>query len=470
MFGVVVGALSMFAAPAAYAATAAQAQANCQLEANSLGYGANCVVWSQAKNQSGGDPNYYGYKVVWPDGSAAGGWYGFSGSPPPNNPCTSLTGYNGDFSYGPGQTLPTSVHQFVNNSNGQSVECTGSMSWSGTPTMDAYGHLHVHGTVTWDPNPGSGSGTAGTSAYLGSDGSAQSPQPSETNGASPQLCGGGSCYDPNSNNFCAVTGGGQVCLSGSAAASASGGCASGGGSTVCAGSPSAPSPIGAQGSTITDPATQIQGSDQYTQQNGSTGALSTVTVNTYSGAGSSISSGATSSSVPATKGGSTSTSSGGSKSPASSSTTGNGDSFNGGGDCNTPPMCTGDAVMCGVAQEQWRTLCSVQTQTKGMMGDPTQQPPTFASDSTKYKQSDVWQQASSSSGNTTGDQANQGTYDQSGFGYSTACPMIDLTVPVGDSSFVIPFSKGCIIGPWIYWTVIAFSLYKAVRITAGSAV
>jgi hypothetical protein len=124
--------------------------------------------------------------------------------------------------------------------------------------------------------------------------------------------------------------------------------------------------------------------------------------------------------------------------------------------------------MCGVAQEAWQTSCNVSIQTTALAGSsPTQQPPTFASDQTKYSLADVTQQASS--GNTTGDQANQGTYDQSGFGYATACPLTDLTVDFTVGSFVIPFSKACIIGPWIYWTVIGFSLFAAARITAGSA-
>lgn len=304
-----------------------------------------------------------------------------------------------------------------------------------------------------------------------SSGQPYSPQPQpaqpddasgNTNQTAPAMCGAGSCYDPNTGNFCALSGSGQVCVPGSAANSPQGGCfsASGGNpATVCAGSPSPPSPVGASGSQITNPATQIQSSDQYTTANPSTGALSTVTVNTYVGAGGIVSSGSTSSSVGA------SNSSPLNSSPASSSSSGNGDGFSGGGDCNTPPVCSGDAVMCGVALQNWRTTCAVDTETKGMMGDPTQQPPTFASDSTKYGHNDVWQQAST--GNTTGDAANAGTYDQSGFGYSTVCPFVDQTMTFMGQSFTYKFSFLCGLNPYMYWVIIGMALVSAVVITAG---
>lgn len=397
------------------------------------------------------------------DGSSAGSWaYTCSdySPPPPSNPCTSLTGYSGDFSYSPGTSLPASVKQFVSDpSSGASVECDGTLTWSGNPTMDAYGHLHVHESVTWNSNPGTGNGAAGTSSYLDSSGSALSPQPTVNQGASPSLCGGGSCYDPNANQFCATSGGSQFCVSGSTAQSSSGGCASSGPSTICAGSPTPPSPVGSSGSQITNPPTQIQSSDQYTQASPTTGALSTVTVNTYAAPGGSVSSGASSTSTKAAN-------SGQSSQPASSSSSGNSSSFSGGGDCNTPPVCQGDAVMCGVAEEQWRTMCALNTQTTALVGsDPTKQPPTFAADSSKYGQSDVWQAAGT--GGTVGDQANAGVYDESGFGYSTECPFKDQTFDVLGGSFVIPFSQGCAIGTTVYWLVVGGALFSAAVITAG---
>lgn len=470
-FGIVVGAVAMFASPSVYAATAAQAQANCQLEANSLGYGANCVVWTQAKNQSGGDPNYYGYKVVWADGSAAGGWYGFTGAPPQPNPCASLAGFSEDFAYGKGQSLPTLPGQIKRevpdgNNDGGFVACYGTFAASGTPTMDAYGWLHVHATLTWSGNAGTSDGaTAGGDSYIGSNGAPMSPAPQTSPGQSPQLCGGGSCYDPNSNQFCGVSGGSQFCLPGNTASSAAGGCVAAGGSMLCGGSPSPPSPLGQSGSTITNPGTQIQSSDQYTQADGSTGALSKVTINTYAGPGATVSSGATSTSTAASNSSQLKTgpASSSTSAPASSSSA-SGDSYGGGTDCNTPPVCRGDAVMCGETLQEWRTMCSAHTDMQGVIGDG-KGPPTFASDSTKYSQSDVWQQQST--GNTTGDAANNGNYDSSGFGYGTTCPLQDLNIPFQNSSFVVPLSEGCVIGPWLRAVIIGFALFSAAVITAG---
>ena len=289
----------------------------------------------------------------------------------------------------------------------------------------------------------------------------------DTNQTAPQMCGGGSCYDPNTGNYYAVSNGKQISVHGDAPTLPPNSCSGDGLAAICAGSPTPPIPNAQIG--ITDPATQIASTDKYTQADPTTGAVSTTTVNVYAGQGGSPTSGA--------PGGSISVGSGSkSSSPASSSSSGSGssDSYGGGGDCNSPPVCQGDAVLCGETLQQWRTMCSAHTDAQKELtawagSDPTQQPPTFASDSTKYSQSDVWQQAGSS-GSTTGDAANQGTYDQSGFGYSTQCPMMDLSVSIASASYVMPFSKICVIGPWIYWTVIGFSLYRAARITAGSAI
>jgi hypothetical protein len=385
------------------------------------------------------------------------------------DPCSNITlPPNGDYS---GPMIQNSYTMTINGtdpSSGASVPCIVNVTVEGTPVQDAYGHWHNMLTFANADAPASvGTGTA-NGTFLGVTGSALTTQPTApTSSAPPVLCGGGSCYDAATNTYTAVTSSGsQITIPAGTADSSGGGCASSGSATMCGGSPTPPSPVGTSGSTITSPATQIQSSDGYTYGNPSTGAVGSATITVYSSGGGTTS-GAPSGSVSATKG-SSSTSSGNSTSPASSSSSGNGDSFNGGGNCNTPPACTGDAVMCGVAQEAWQTSCNVSIQTTALAGSsPTQQPPTFASDQTKYSLADVTQQASS--GNTTGDQANQGTYDQSGFGYATACPLTDLTVDFTVGSFVIPFSKACIIGPWIYWTVIGFSLFAAARITAGSA-
>jgi hypothetical protein len=286
----------------------------------------------------------------------------------------------------------------------------------------------------------------------------------------PTICGGGSCYDPSTGNACAVGPSGQVCVKvANASGATSGGCASSGSTTVCGGSPTPPSPVGSQGSTITDPATQIQSSDGYTSANPSTGAATGSTVNVYSSGGS-TSSGATTGSLSNGAKGSTSTKNGQSGPASSSSTGGNGDSWGGGGDCNTPPVCQGDAVMCGVTLEQWRTMCSAHMDTTSLIKDVAgdeKGPSSFQSDSSKYSQSDVWQSGSGGSGNTIGDQANSGNYDSSGFGYNTSCPLQDLNVPFGSGAFVVPFSEGCVIGPWLRAVIIGFALFSAAVITAG---
>lgn len=396
-------------------------------------------------------------------------YFDYSGAP--DNPCSALQNSSMDIVVPPGGGSPATGSTTVTDpATGLSTSCPFSISYSGVPHADAYGHYHQHVTTTYSGNPGTSgaTGAVGSSTYDGVSGQPLTPQPVVTPGASPQLCGGGSCYDPNTNTYTVVgPGGTQITVSGSVADSSGGGCASSGAATMCGGSPTPPSPVGQSGSSITDPATQIQSSDNYPTQNPSTGVSSSTTVNVYSSGGA-TSSGSSSGSVSVNRGSSSSTTSGNSG-PASASSSGNGDSFNGGGNCNTPPVCTGDAVMCGVAQETWQTSCDVTIQTTALAGNnPSQSPPTFSSDSTKYAQSDVWQQPSS--GNTTGDQANSGTYDQTGFGYATSCPATDLSVSVAGGVFVVPFSKICVIGPWIYWTVIGFSLYRAARITAGSAV
>lgn len=392
-------------------------------------------------------------------------YYPFSGSA--SNPCAAISmPMNGDYA-GPliqnnyTMTVPTT-------SFGATVNCLVNVSVQGTPVQDAYGHWHNMLTFS---NPASlasvGSGSS-NAAFVGVTGSVLPTQPTApSSSAPPVLCGGGSCYDAGTNTYTAVTPSGQqITVAGPTANSSSGGCASSGSATMCAGNPVPPSPVGQSGSTITDPATQIQSSDGYTIADPGTGAVSATTVNVFSSGGA-TSSGATSGSVSTNRGTSTSTVSGGS-SPAGSSSSGGGDSFNGGGNCNSPPVCSGDAVMCGVAQEAWFTQCNVSIQTTAMVGsNPTQQPPTFQSDSTKYSQSDVWQQSDTSQSSTVGGQANNGTYDSSGFGYGTTCPLTDISVPFFGSSFAVPLSVGCVIGPWLRALIIGFALYSAAKITAG---
>lgn len=396
--------------------------------------------------------------------------YAVQGPSPPSNPCSSLNSWSGDFSYGAGQSIGSAGGQMVTDPNsGGQVWCPAQIHCEASGVMDAYGHMHAQCTVTYSGNPASSApaGAAPNGAtYSDANGTPLVPQPTDTPGPSPQICGGGSCYDPNNNTYCATGDSGQVCVSGSTASTSSGGCSSSGASTLCAGSPTPPSPVGSSGSQITSPPSQITSSDGYSQQSGSGGGVSTVTVNTYTGAGGQTQSGALSSSTKAANSSSPGSNSGpasSSSAPASSSSSPSKDSDGGGGDCNTPPVCQGDAVMCGIQRQEWISMCVQQ----GYMVGNGQQPPTFSADQSKYSQNDVWQQPSAG-GNTVGDAANNGSYDSSGFGYGTACPLQDLSVPfINGQTITMPFSEGCVVGPWIRALVIGLALFSAAVITAG---
>jgi hypothetical protein len=473
VLGVLVACMASFLVPvSAFAATTqAAAYQECLQEEQAIPQGGSAgYTWVQACVLTV-DPSSGLESYVFQVHAASSGntspplYYDFSGAP--ENPCSSLANFTEDMTVSPGQALPTSGVQNVTDPiSGATVGCPFSMSWSGNPVADAYGHYHEQVTASFAGNPGASSsqGSSGTNTYDGSNGQPTSPQPGATSGASPDLCGSDSCYNPNSGSFSVVGSGGDVSLPAATAESSGGGCASSGMTTMCGGSPSPPSPVGQSGSSVTDPATQIQGSDNYSVLNPSTGGVSGTTINVYSSGGT-TSSGAPSGAIAATKG-SSSTTSGASTSPASSSSSGNGDSFNGGGNCNTPPVCTGDAVMCGIAQESWQTSCNVSIETTALAGsNPSQSPPTFASDQTAYTQSQVWVQGNQQS-NTEGGQANQGSYNMSGFGYSTQCPMQDFTFST--VAVTVPLaSKGC--QPLSYFRPLAigFALFAAYRITAG---
>lgn len=188
------------------------------------------------------------------------------------------------------------------------------------------GKQYCTGSATWTP----------TGDYVNPPATNPDPAP-----AAPKVCGGGSCYDPSGNQYCASTGSGQVCVPASGAGSAFG-CSSSSGTTLCAGSP-APKPPNPP---IADPASQIASSDNYTGQAGS-GAVSNVTVNNYNATGSGAKNGA---------------GTGDQGAPASGSSTGtpqgDGTSAGGGGDCNTPPMVEGSPALGMIARQTWLLRCS----------------------------------------------------------------------------------------------------------------
>ncbi|HEU4590552.1 MAG TPA: virulence factor TspB C-terminal domain-related protein, partial [Steroidobacteraceae bacterium] len=145
-------------------------------------------------------------------------------------------------------------------------------------------------------------------------------------------------------------------------------------------------------------------------------------------------------------------------------------SYGGGGDCNSPPVCTGDAVMCGVARQEWTAMCQAKSDAaqlhKDLAGDGP--PSDFDALKNKYGQGDVWSDPDTSMDGTVGGQANSGIYDQSGFGYATSCPLHDISISLGSrGSFVIPLEDKCVVGTWLRALVIGFALLSAAIITAG---
>lgn len=155
----------------------------------------------------------------------------------------------------------------------------------------------------------------------------------------PKVCGGGSCYDPTSQQYCAATESGQVCVS--SAAAASGGCATTGASTLCAGTiPPLPPKI-----SVPDPATQLVGTDTYRVESGygsSSQSTGFVTVNNYNTSGAAPSSGKGSGDT----GPDTTPQDSGDKTTAS-----------GGGSCTSPPLVEGNAAVAAVAQQVWLARC-----------------------------------------------------------------------------------------------------------------
>jgi hypothetical protein len=264
--------------------------------------------------------------------------------------------------------------------------------------------------------------------------------------SAPKLCGFGSCYDPTGNNYCAQSGGQTICVNANPSNAT---CVTQGNSTVCSGAP-APLPPKAA---VPDPATQIASTDTYQHSTpGTAGSGSTyTTVNTYNTMGAGPNSGAGTSDVqpPAAT-------------PDPDAPKDN-TSYAGGGDCSSPPVCSGDAAVCGAARTQWATTCEVH---KDLTGDGA--PSDFDALKTKYSQSDVWSDPDTSQSGTVGGQANAGIYDQSGFGFGNACPLHDIHVPIGSfGSFDIPLQDKCYVGQWIRMLVIGFALFSAAMITAG---
>lgn len=312
-------------------------------------------------------------------------------------------------------------------------------------------HPDSSGWGTQTPPPAGGVVDAHGDSVSDNSGLPASAASVSGNQSAPNVCQGGSCYDPNSGQACAVWGGKQQCISVpqslSSQTSTPANCFAVGDGSLCQGNP----PPLPSNTVITDPATQIKSSDNYVFADPTTGQNYQDGVTVYTLPGTTASSGQKS----------------GDDGPAPASSTGSKDvsGYAGGTDCVTPPVCTGDAATCGAARTEWATVCQVH---KDLAGDSA---PTSADDLANggtYDQTSVWTSAGSS-GDAVADSANQGNYDESGLGVGSGkCPMADLSVPLGSQSFTIPLSEGCVIGPWIHGIVIAMALFWAAQITAGS--
>lgn len=184
-------------------------------------------------------------------------------------------------------------------------------------------------------------------------------------GVGPRVCASGVCYDPNSDEYCYAESDGlaKTCVSGATARgegtapgdTPSGGCASGANSAICAGNPP-PLPPRPPESPISDPASEINSSDRFSNSKASSGGgtpvRSSVDVNVY-GSGNVAT---TSGQGPGDRGPASASSSGGAPGGGGDDEEGRG-SMSGGGTCGSPPVCTGDAPTCGVVTQTWLLRC-----------------------------------------------------------------------------------------------------------------
>jgi hypothetical protein len=84
----------------------------------------------------------------------------------------------------------------------------------------------------------------------------------------------------------------------------------------------------------------------------------------------------------------------------------------GGGDCNTPPSCTGDTVSCGILLQTWHTRCD------------------FAPKSDGPSDSDIAAESADPASVASDETIDESTFDIGGFGLATdQCPQIpDISV------------------------------------------
>lgn len=373
--------------------------------------------------------------------------WSFTGPVPPSNPCTSLPAVSiyldgkvtNGFTFSQPATDP---------STGARVQCAMTASVNGAPVWNQWSNKwQTFATLTPTGSPADTTGVKDGSGSPVPD--VQNPGTYSNQSSAPSVCEAGSCYNAASDKYSASSNGSLSFIGGDVARSAAGGCA-GGGAVLCAGSPTAPLPTPAQ---VRDPPTDMVQSDKYTQADPTTGALLPVVVNIYRGT---VSSGTPTSGQQAGDSGPASASS----SPSTPS------SYSGGGDCNTPPACSGDAAVCGIARQQWLERCDANKRLDQVHTDLSGDGSQSSAINTLHSSADVFTDGTTT-GDPVADAANQGNYDASGLGFSTQCPLTDLDVPIWNGGqFVVPLSKACVVGEWIQAIVLAFAAFAAAKITA----
>jgi hypothetical protein len=338
-------------------------------------------------------------------------------------------------------------------------------------------HLSYAGKNSSDPDSAGyavgywvGTGNFCTDSYgaSGEPSTAKIPKPPVLQSAEGCDKGQVSCWNPWTDSFCGVTDSGEtVCVP--RKDPPPGGCAVGATGAAC---------VGADGNPVPPPPNPPIGPDtppdttnNYTIYDSSTSTTNNYATNNYSGTsdgGSGSESGPPGSSGSPGGSGSNTSGSGNSGKNGTDSTgkcsdgsvptaSGCSGTYRDDG-CDTPPACHGDAVLCGIAANTHKAACnaasgsSVGSPPSGLDGDPTD------------NSGDPGSSAVSSSvdlGDATGD------LDASGFGYSSSCPLQDVSFSVMGQSVDIPLADKCDLLSFLKYIVLALAYFAAAKIIAG---
>jgi hypothetical protein len=275
-------------------------------------------MWTCVAGVSGSDPTTGAVRLEMVGNGATGGVWNY---------CISATSEGDQCKARPSYTTAVAGNLTLCNAGCSYAPDTGVEKWT------------VRG-VSGHSTPGGGGRMVPTGQTCGS-GPNTALDPPPVSQPVPKLCGGGSCVDTSSGQACALNGAGeQVCVK-LPPKGADGSCASKGDTTLCAGNP-APKPPNPP---ITDPATQITGSDQYGSQSGN-GPINNNTVNNYNNTGNNPN--------PGKGAGDTD----GSDQKPDDQKKDDGTSASGGGDCSTAPMVEGSAALAMIARQAWLLRCA----------------------------------------------------------------------------------------------------------------